>query len=71
MPQPEHTGKWLAVPAGDVGRSHQALPGARIPVTGRAGALVDRMVRGPPPPQLQALMTSLQAGHGLHLYIPT
>jgi len=24
----------------------------------------------PPPPQLQALMTSLGAGHGLHLYIP-
>ena len=24
--------------------------------------------KAPPPPQLQALMTSLQAGHGLHLY---
>ena len=25
----------------------------------------------PPPPQLQALISSLAAGHGLHLYIPT
>jgi hypothetical protein len=25
----------------------------------------------PPPRQLQALMTSLEAGHGLHLYIPS
>jgi len=24
----------------------------------------------PPPPQLQALMNSVAAGHGLHLYIP-
>jgi hypothetical protein len=24
----------------------------------------------PPPPQLHALITSLQTGHGLHLYIP-
>jgi hypothetical protein len=28
------------------------------------------MVDGAPAPQLKALMTSLQAGHGLHLYIP-
>jgi hypothetical protein len=27
--------------------------------------------KAPPPPQLQALMTSLQAGHGLYLYIPS
>ena len=26
--------------------------------------------KAPPPRQLQALMTSLEAGHGLHLYIP-
>jgi len=26
--------------------------------------------KAPPPPQLQALMNSLAAGHGLHLYIP-
>ena len=36
----------------------------------RAAALVDRLVEGAPAPQLQALMTSLAAGHGLHLYIP-
>ena len=27
--------------------------------------------KAPPPPQLQALISSLAAGHGLHLYIPT
>jgi len=26
--------------------------------------------QAPPPPQLQALMNSVAAGHGLHLYIP-
>jgi hypothetical protein len=26
--------------------------------------------KAPPPPQLQALMTSVAAGCGLHLYIP-
>jgi hypothetical protein len=25
----------------------------------------------PPPPPLQALLTSLETGYGLHLYIPT
>ncbi len=38
----------------------------------RAAALVAGMVRqAPPPPQLQALIDSVAAGCGLHLYIPT
>ena len=36
----------------------------------RIAALVDRMVQGAPPPQLQALISSVAAGCGLHLYIP-
>jgi len=36
----------------------------------RTATLVAGMVEAAPPPQLQALMTSLQAGHGLYLYIP-
>ena len=36
----------------------------------RAAALVDCMVQGAPPAQLQALMNSVAAGCGLHLYIP-
>ena len=36
----------------------------------RAAALVDRMVQAPPPPQLQALIDSVTAGHGLNLYLP-
>ena len=36
----------------------------------RAAALVAGMIGQAPPPQLQALMNSLVAGSGLHLYIP-
>ena len=36
----------------------------------RAAALVDLMVQGIPPPQLQALIDSVAAGCGLRLYIP-
>ena len=36
----------------------------------RAAALVAGMVQAPPPPQLQALISSVTAGCGLHLYIP-
>ena len=45
--------------------------GARLvgPVD-RATALVAGMVQGALARQLQALMTSLEAGHGLHLYVP-
>ncbi len=35
-----------------------------------AATLVAGLVQGARSPQLQALMTSLQAGHGLHVYIP-
>jgi len=35
-----------------------------------AAALVDRLVQGAPPPPLQALISSVAAGCGLHLYIP-
>ena len=35
-----------------------------------AAALVGSMVKGAPPPQLQALINSVAAGRGLHLYIP-
>jgi hypothetical protein len=35
----------------------------------RAAALVTSMVHSAPPPQLQALMTSVAAGYGLHLYL--
>ena len=35
-----------------------------------AAALVAGMVKGPRPPQLQALISSVAAGHALHLYIP-
>jgi len=37
----------------------------------RATALVAGMVQGALARQLQALMTSFEAGHGLHLYIPS
>ena len=33
-------------------------------------ALVDGLVERAPPAQLQDLITTLLAGHGLHLYIP-
>jgi hypothetical protein len=48
-----------------------AARGARLafPVD-RGAAVVDRMVQGAPPPQLQALINSVAAGCGLHLYIP-
>jgi hypothetical protein len=36
----------------------------------RAAALVAGMVQGAPAPPLQALINSVTAGHGLHLYIP-
>jgi hypothetical protein len=36
----------------------------------RAAALVAGLVHGAPPPQLQALINSLSAGCGLHIYIP-
>jgi hypothetical protein len=36
----------------------------------RAAALVGRLVQGAPAPQLQALISSVAAGCGLHLYIP-
>jgi hypothetical protein len=36
----------------------------------RAAALVERMVQRAPPRQLQALIDSVAAGCGLHLYIP-
>jgi len=39
--------------------------------SGPGGALVDRMIQGAPPPQLQALINSVAAGRGLHLYILT
>jgi hypothetical protein len=35
----------------------------------RAATLVAGMVQRAPPPQLQALINSVAAGHGLHLYI--
>ena len=48
-----------------------ATGGARLAFPlDRAAALVDRMVQGAPPPQLQALISSVAAGCGLHLYIP-
>ena len=37
----------------------------------RAAALVAGRSTAPPPPQLQALISSVAAGCGLHLYIPT
>ena len=36
----------------------------------RAATLVAGMIQGAPPPQLQALIDSVAAGCGLHLYIP-
>ena len=39
-------------------------PGSRCSAGGRHGP------KAPPPPQLQALMNSVAAGRGLHLYIP-
>ena len=36
----------------------------------RTATLVAGMVQRPPPPQLQALINSVAAGCGLHLYIP-
>jgi hypothetical protein len=35
-----------------------------------AAALVDRLVERAPPPRLQALISPVVAGCGLHLYIP-
>jgi hypothetical protein len=40
------------------------------PPLDHAAALVAGMVESAPPPQLQALMNSVAAGCGLHLYIP-
>jgi hypothetical protein len=50
--------------AGAARRARLAFP------VDRAAALVAGMVQGPPPPQLQALIDSVAAGCGLHLYIP-
>jgi hypothetical protein len=35
-----------------------------------AAALVGRLVERAPPPELQALISQVAAGCGLHLYIP-
>jgi hypothetical protein len=35
----------------------------------RTATLVDRMIQGAPPPQLQALINWVATGCGLHLYI--
>ena len=60
-----HRGRAAAVLApGHPGRARLAFP------VDRAATLVASMVQGDPPPQLQALMNSLAAGRGLHLYIP-
>jgi len=50
---------------GDPGGARLASP------ADRATALVAGMVQGAAARQLQALMTSLEAGHGLHLCIPS
>ena len=49
------------------GRCARYAPGFPLD---RAAALVASMVQGAPPPQLQALINSVAAGRGLHLYIP-
>jgi hypothetical protein len=50
---------------GDPGRARLAGP------VDHAAALVGRLVERVPAPQLQALINSVAAGCGLHLYIPT
>jgi len=59
------------------------LPGARVAVAAsaardtrlahpfdRAATLVASMIQGAPPPRPQALINSVTAGCGLHLYLP-
>jgi hypothetical protein len=50
---------------GDPGGARLASP------ADRATTLVAGMVQGAPARQLQALMASLEAGHGMHLCIPS